>query len=425
MKEQFYDYRLDNAGKLYPPLLSKERTTIFRIAALMDKPVRIGALEEAARNMMARCPYYQVTLKQGVFWYYLDKVDTLPLVHGESQSPCQYIPFKRRDVLPFRIIAYRHRIAFEASHLLADGKSAVMFLNGLILEYLKIMGEDVSSDGMVLDCEDDCDPEEYSDGYKRNFDRNIPRAKPCRRAAQLRGAPLKPPRYRIIEGILITGDVKIRAEAFGVTIGVYLSAVLLKVLCDLERTKKRMKPVTVTIPVDVRQFFPSKTMRNFMLTVEPTVDPRLGRTTLEYIIGRVRDYMRLEMDINYLKMQIARNIRGEANVLSRVLPLLLKKPILKWINRRMGENTYTMSFSNLGLVRLPVKMGKYVKKYEIIPPRNSGRINLTAIGYRDSISLFFGSTLWGKEVEAAFFAALRKEGVSVSIMTNLLNSGRM
>ncbi|MDC7223082.1 MAG: alcohol acetyltransferase [Spirochaetales bacterium] len=415
---QNYDFRLDNAAKLYPPLHSRRRTTMFRVAAVLDKPVRLASLEKAARHMMGRCPYYQVTLKRGLFWYYLEKVDTIPLVHGESLYPCLYIPLFRREALPFRIIAYKKRIAFETSHLLADGRSAMAFLNGLVLEYLRLLGEDLPSEGMVPDCRLPYDREEFSDSYRRNFERKVPKAKPSPKAAQLPGTPLLPPQYRILEGSMPSGDLKRLAGEQGVTIGVYLTALLLLVLCREERTKKKMKPVTITIPIDVRQFFPSKTMRNFMLTLEPVIDPRLGEYSFEEIVRNVHNYMQYRLDRNQIKTQIARNIRGESNFVSRIIPLFFKKPIMRWINKRMGEQTYTTSFSNLGRIKIPEGMGGHVEKYDFLPPRSHGRVNVTSLGYKGRTHVFFGSTIREKRVEAQFFAELRQRGVPVKISTN-------
>jgi hypothetical protein len=158
-----------------------------------------------------------------------------------------------------------------------------------------------------------------------------------------------------------------------------------------------------------------------MLTTEPTIDPRLGEYPFENILRKVHEYMQYELDEKFIKTQIARNIRGESNLASRIIPLAVKKPILRWINRRMGEKTYTLSFSNLGMIKVPENMKKYIRKYEIIPPRGYKTVNATALGYKDHIHILFGSTIKEKTVEAAFFSALRKLNIPVKIQTNTLN----
>lgn len=419
-----YDFRLDNAGKLFPAIHSSKRTTMFRIAALLNQPVQVALLQKAAEKMMERCPYYQVSLSAGLFWYYLESTDTLPVIHGESIYPCMKIPLKKRGTLPFRIIAYRNRIALEMSHLLADGRASMAFLNGLILEYFRQKGEDLPSEGVILDCRDQPDPQEFSDSYKKYFEKIVPKAPKLLKAAQLQGRSLAPPAYRIIAGSVETAELKTRAAEMGVSIGEYLTALLLKVLCDKEREKKKMRPLIVTIPIDVRQFYPSKTMRNFMLTLEPEYDPRLGDISLEQLVKKVHHYMRHGADERLVKTQISRNIRGETHALIRIIPLFLKKPILKWINRTMGEKTYTMSFSNLGRVKIPQSLEDRIVQYEFLPPRSHRRVNATALGYKDRTSITFGSTLDDKSVEAEYFASLRKLGLAVKIETNLFDQRR-
>jgi len=135
--------------------------------------------------------------------------------------------------------------------------------------------------------------------------------------------------------------------------------------------------------------------------------------------------MRYEVDDRMVKTQISRNIRGETNFFIRIIPLFIKNPILRWINRYMGETTYTMSFSNLGRVKIPEAMSRRIEKYEFIPPRTYRTINATAVGYKDSVYICMGSTLKEKQVEASFFAEMRKLGIPVKIISNTFSERRV
>jgi hypothetical protein len=66
--------RLDNAAKIYPAAASQDAPAVFRLSATFDKPIRIAALQQAYASVLARCPYFQVYLQRGVFWYYLQRV---------------------------------------------------------------------------------------------------------------------------------------------------------------------------------------------------------------------------------------------------------------------------------------------------------------------------------------------------------------
>ena len=60
---------------------------------------------------------------------------------------------------------------------------------------------------------------------------------------------------------------------------------LMKAILNLQKEKvpspRRRKYVKLLIPVNLRKIFPSKSLRNFVLYVNPELDPRLGDYTFE------------------------------------------------------------------------------------------------------------------------------------------------
>ena len=63
----------------------------------------------------------------------------------------------------------------------------------------------------------------------------------------------------------------------------YLTAVLLKVLLDKQHREapRRERPVALAIPIILRPWFPTESLRNFILTARPAIDPSLGSYTFE------------------------------------------------------------------------------------------------------------------------------------------------
>ena len=51
----------------------------------------------------------------------------------------------------------------------------------------------------------------------------------------------------------------------------------------------KLYPVRIALPVNLRRFFPSKTLRNFISMVYPSIDPRLGNYTFEEIVAIAKD----------------------------------------------------------------------------------------------------------------------------------------
>ncbi|MDT8402937.1 MAG: hypothetical protein RQ743_14730, partial [Bacteroidales bacterium] len=49
---------LDNAAKIFPPVISKSLSSVFRIGCELTHAVRIGALQRSVEETCKRFPYY-------------------------------------------------------------------------------------------------------------------------------------------------------------------------------------------------------------------------------------------------------------------------------------------------------------------------------------------------------------------------------
>ena len=67
----------------------------------------------------------------------------------------------------------------------------------------------------------------------------------------------------------------------------------MKLLIEKQRRERplRERPVTLAVPVNLRSFFPSETLRNFILTVQPSVDPTLGDYDFPQLVALMRHYI--------------------------------------------------------------------------------------------------------------------------------------
>lgn len=83
------------------------------------------------------------------------------------------------------------------------------------------------------------------------------------------------------------------------------------------------------MPVNLRRFFPSRTLRNFITMVYPAVDPRLGEYTFEEIVQQVHHFMRYYINEKFLKGDITTNASTQRNPFIRVVPLFIKDFVVR------------------------------------------------------------------------------------------------
>ena len=114
------------------------------------------------------------------------------------------------------------------------------------------------------------------------------------------------------------------AKAHGVTITAFLAAVMLQAIMEL-RPRRSRRWAKVTIPVDLRRLFESRTLRNFALTVNVGVDPPAGRIQPGRAVLSGSGSARHAGYPQQMAARVAANVNPEQALMMKVAPLPLKK----------------------------------------------------------------------------------------------------
>lgn len=415
--------RLDNAAKIYPAASSRRWHALFRLSATLTEPVDPDVLLQAQRRMVRRFPSFYVRLRRGMFWYYLEGVDECAAVEPDGESPC--MPLQRREKRGLRLrVRYRgNRIAVEFFHAITDGTGGLCFLKTLVAEYLSLRyGVAIPRGDGVLDCDEPPHGAELDDSFLANAgDIAIDRTEA--NAYHLSG-DLEPDGFiHLTTACVPLAAVTARAKAFGVSLTAYLTALLIDAACQLQQedgtARRRRRPVKICVPVNLRRFFPSETLRNFSSYVNPGVETRLGTYTLEEIVQAVHHYMGTEATAKRLGAKFTANVSSERNAALRLAPLFLKNVAMKCGFLMVGDRKTTTILSNLGLVTLPDAMAAHVSRMEfVLGPLSRNPVACAALSYGDTLCLNLTSTLREPALERAFLTRLVRQGVPVRVESN-------
>jgi hypothetical protein len=131
--------KLDNAAKIYPPVMRGELTGVFRLTAILNAPVSYSALQHAIDLTFKLFPSFSVELCPGIFWYYLEYNGQKPRLLLDEGSQCQAFPSKKKGEVMYRILARQNRISAEFLHIITDGGGAMMFFKMLLNNYSNII----------------------------------------------------------------------------------------------------------------------------------------------------------------------------------------------------------------------------------------------------------------------------------------------
>lgn len=415
-------YKLDLSAIVYPTLQRKDFSSVYRLSVVLKEPIQPDILQKAVDMTLPRFPTYRTAIRKGLFWRYLEpNTRPGPFVQPDIKNPCMPMPFKANNRYLLRIYYYQNRIALEAHHSLGDGSGGMYVLQTITAVYLRLLGRQISNGYFVMDINQAPDPGELEDAYMRYANAKVKPPRLGEKAYRVRGT--KEPFYtlNIIDGILSVQEVMKVAGTYHATITEYLNSVLLYALLQKQQEEWHIKlrPVKIAMPVNLRRFFPSKTLRNFITMVYPSIDPRLGDYTFEEIITHVHNYMRYYINEKFMRGDITTNAATQHNPIIRIAPLFIKDFVVKTFYTKIQDKNSSAGLTNMGALKVPEDMKPYLERFDIYMGQPfSSRTNCAIISFEDTLTINFASSIVEADVERYFFRKLVQDGIHVKIESN-------
>ncbi len=415
--------RLDNAAKIYPAARRKNWSNLFRQSVTLTEDVDVQVLQNALDVTVKRFPSIAARLRKGAFWYYLQQVESAPQIREEYSYPLMFMSNEEMRRCAFRVIAHEDRIAVEFFHSLTDGTGAMIFLKSLTAEYLEQKyGISIPAEAGVLDRRQEPQEEELEDSFLK-YAGNVAASRRDTNAWKMRGVPMPGGVLNLTCLRLPVKETLALAHDHGVSLTVFLSAAMMQALMNLQKEKERSirkrKGIKLLIPVNLRQLFPSKTLRNFAMYTIPEIDPRLGEYTFAEICKVIQHKMGSEITPKHMSTVITTNVNDERNPLVRLIPLPVKNVVMKAIFDSVGERKSCLTLSNLGLVKVPQAMEPYIRRFDfILGVQAAAPYNCGVVSYGDTVYINFIRNTRDAELERHFHLVLRNMGVPVTVESN-------
>ena len=415
--------RLDNAAKIYPAAKRRNWNNFFRISATLTEPIDTGVLASALDVTARRFPSIAVRLRRGVFWYYLEEIPKTPSIQPEKSCPLAHAPFHEVRQCAFRVLVYKNRVAVEFFHALTDGTGALVFVKTLLAEYLsEKYGLSVPAEKGVLGRLEEPAPEELEDSFAR-YAGDVTASRAESTAYHLSGTPERDGYKNLVTMMIPAKKLRTCAKEHGVSVTELLCAAMMQAIGELQAEKvpnvRHRKPVKVLIPVNLRNLFPSRSLRNFASYITPEIDPRMGDCSFSELCSLVHHKMGLENNRRTMRAKFAANVASERSPILRVMPLFIKNIAMKAVFDAVGECKSCLCLSNLGRVELPEVMVPYVQRMDFIigvqarAPHDCG-----VVTWGDTVYINCIRSIQEPELEYRFYRVLHRLGLPVKVESN-------
>lgn len=412
--------KLDNTALLFPVIASESMSSVWRISCVLTEPVDRACLQAAQEKVLKSFSVFRMRLRTGLFWYYFEENRRpYPPVVEEHDYPGSYINRSKNNQYLFRLTYYDCRINLEVFHALTDGFGGVVFIKEIIYQYLRfrypeaLAGEaDKLSSDIFLD---------YEDSYIKNYRKTGGDKKRYKnsQAVTLHGEHLPDGAVGLIEGIMPLAELKRVAHEKGVSlntllVGVYCYAIYREYLGG----RASDEPVACAVPVNLRPYYESHTMKNFFAIVTAEFLPDREGITLDEVLQIVSDSLKGQITKENLDEIITYNVSNERNLIVRLVPLVIKRLAVRQVYEA-SSHACTTTVTNIGRVELREPYRPYVRNISCLISMSSGQnMKAAVVAYEDRLTITFTSVLAGTSVQGRFFQTLTGLGVHAAVHTN-------
>ncbi len=409
--------KLDNSAKIFPLSTGKKYSTVFRLSALLKEDIRPQLLQKAVIDTLEKYKSFKVRMKAGFFWYYLEHNTKDPIIEEEKDYPCKYINPKSNRGYLFKVTYFKNKINIDIFHALTDGNSGTTFFKEIVYTYLELSHqEELNSENRQIR------KIEYNteDSYIKNYDKKAKSNASGKRAYELKGRKIKLGAISVIHQIINLEQLKEESKKYNATLTQYLTAVLMYAIYQENYIKyKGKKPIKICIPVNLKKYFPSKTMSNFFSYI--TMVAQMERDNID-TFEKIIDFVKKEFEYSLTEEEITKtmssNVKLGNNIFIKAIPLFLKKILVRISYIEIRKYT-TITYSNIGRIGMIGDYKKYIDYFlMLIAPEPVEKIKCSSCTFENNMVFTFTSILDNNNIEKKFYEFLTEKGIEIKIESN-------
>ncbi len=404
-------FPLDDAAKIYPLSMEHGRMAVFRLSVYLKQDVVPELLQMALNFTIRRFPSFATTLKKGFFWHYLDTTKRRFNISPEEGIPCQPLQVSTSGSQSFRVLYYNNRISVEFFHVLTDGTGGLTFLKVLTAEYLRLTGIDFKPHDSVWEIGATPATEEFENAFAKVPQSSTASGFVDKTAVQMNGklSAIKP--CRILHFKMDAQQLKAVAQKHNSTVSVYMLAQMF--LAGRAATDDLHGEASIQVPVNMRKFYPSKTVRNFSMYCGVRL-PVSEINDIDGIIEPIREQIHQKTAKEVMSQMLTATERLVGML--KLIPLVIKQPVAKLVYGFLGDKIFSNTLSNMGIIEMPPELAPHIDSFDfVLGPEISNRVSCTMVTFGNTATFTVTKMTVDPSFEEKMYDLLTADGIQVQV----------
>ena len=403
--------KLDNTAKIFS-MEDYTNNNTFRLSVVLKEKVNPSYLKDAVIRTLIDYPSYKVKIRAGFFWNYFEKNDNDVIIEEESEMPCQSINFVMNNDYLFKVTYFDKKINVDMCHMLTDGMGGVIFIKSIIYNYLNIKYD------LDIKVEDKYYDAGYGrDQYLRRYDKSMFSVDKSKNIFLIKD------KYNIdinktYHYIIDVDMFKKVCKKYNVSVTVLLTSLYVLALYNTVYDKKSGRDIYINLPVDMRKHFNVYAFSNFFTCMDIKANINKGNVSFDSVLKQIKSEFGSKLKIENLKGYLSRDVKLGTNVAIRLVPLFIKKPIMKTLEKVVRRSTTTLS--NIGVFSVDDRYEKYIENVLVlVNPGNIQKVKCTICSFNGMLNVTINSNLDNNKFEVEFNRLLEEYIGKIKVESNV------
>ena len=412
----------DLLGSTYLYSDSSKANTSFGFVVSMTMAVDTSLLEQALNGLMPRFPHVCLkAVREGdsvVLAKRTAPVRVLPI--GERENFSGSGSFGRDSL--FAVFVNHKTMYFDFHRALTDEKGIVPFVRAVLYRYLQLGGYDVENDGSVITADSEYHDIEADDAFVKLDD--IPASRPIwYMDAKAVNLPHRQQEntFRVtrihVPLAKVKGEARLYTGMPSTIVSPFFSQALLEEYPEYDVQGEYMISY---IQINLRQYFPTTTLRPFYVNVPLAYNRRLPEYPVATVLMSQKKFLEAQLKTDALAYNAQRKISLLEDILDRRTLEDKSAAMHEMLGTKAMESTY--SLCNVGNVIMPDSMQQYVTEFYPLVPPVLFPFSISTINLKGDLVITVSSSDIGNGTCRRFVSLLKQYGVHAYISDSYLYS---
>ena len=420
MKIKKHIRHLDDQAVVFSLSRNMKDTSIFRLSVVLKEKVEPSLLKRAVNEALEKYKVYKVKMKAGIFGYYLEENSKLPIIVKEKKKLFKRLNTPENNDYLFQVSYETKKINIEIFHPLTDGNGGTEFFKEIISRYLElrhpkifIRNQEAIPEAIVTS----------ENAYKKHYPKRTKPAYNPPRGYRIKGKKLTNDTIGINHFSIKLSELKVLSKENNCSISELLVSMLIYSIYHGNYKKSKTKrPINVCLPVDLRKYYETKTISNFISYF--VVSLKLKGNN-HYSFEEILDKVIKEFKNKLQKERITETMNSNGKIINnpfiKSVPLLIKRACV--VLGTIGFKTkFSTIVSNLGEFKIGEKYKKYIEDYHFtLSPDWAEKVRCGVVSYNKNLIMTFSTNILESNIEKEFKALLDSFKLKYTIKNNGVN----